>query len=78
MKNSTRLSGHELESEGAPYRTIVGLKKPFKANVTGTGGMGFGLCSCGARSGDLMSGNKRKAWHRAHKEEIRATQKETK
>lgn len=64
----TRLSGHELLSEGAPYD---GKKRRISSYYGGVSGEGRALCSCGALSDFLSSANKRKAWHRAHKEEIR-------
>ena len=36
-----------------------------------TGGHGIGVCSCGATSEKLPSGAQRRAWHRAHKDEMR-------
>lgn len=35
---------------------------------------GFGICECGLRSEVLPSNNKRKQWHREHKEAIRKAQ----
>jgi hypothetical protein len=66
---TNRLSGHELEHEGAPFR---GDGRKIRAGWGGTGSIGHGKCSCGALSPELTSGTQRKAWHRAHKDEIRA------
>ena len=65
-KQNTRLPGHELYSEGAPFDA-----KGRRVGWMGTSGVGRGKCSCGAMSLELTSANKRKAWHRAHKDEIR-------
>lgn len=64
----SRLAGHELYSEGAPYDSDG---KFVNTNWGGTAGVGRGKCSCGEMSPELPSGTKRKAWHRAHKEEMR-------
>jgi hypothetical protein len=65
---SNRMPGHELVAEGAPHdpkgrrvSTIYG----------GVSGAGCAKCSCGELSPGLDSANKRKLWHRAHKEELR-------
>lgn len=68
---SARLAGHELRHEGAPYD-----EAGRRLNVIwgGTSGTGRGKCSYGKLSAALPSGNMRKAWHRAHKAEVRAEQ----
>lgn len=66
----SRLAGHELTSEGAPHDAKGRPAYPVRYGY-GTGGTGRGKCSCGALSGVLDSGTKRKAWHRGHKDEIR-------
>jgi hypothetical protein len=65
----SRLSGHELIGEGAAYDA----KGKYRVQEIwgGTAGTGKGKCSCGALSPELTSGTKRKAWHRAHKDELR-------
>ena len=68
-KLSGHLSGHELYSEGAPFDA---LGRPVNVWQGGTGGIGRGKCSCGEMSDVLNSGNKRKQWHREHKDTIRA------
>lgn len=60
------LTGHGLLHEGAAFSGND--YRPY----LGTGGTGYARCSCGAKSAVLTSGNLRKAWHRAHKEEIRS------
>lgn len=66
---STRLAGHELRDEGAPYD---GRGRKIWQNRWTTSGRGRAKCSCGALSPELPSGTQRKAWHRAHKAEVRA------
>lgn len=66
---SAPLSGHGLIREGAPFRDDGSM---MIARSHGTGGTGRGMCSCGALSEVLTSGNQRKAWHRKHKDEVRA------
>lgn len=65
----SRLPGHELISEGAPFDAKGRPEFPSRSGY-GTGGKGRGKCSCGALSDVLDSGTKRKAWHRGHKENI--------
>lgn len=67
----SRLAGHELISEGAPFDIKGHPAFPARSSY-GTGGTGRGKCSCGALSDVLDSGTKRKVWHRGHKEEIRS------
>lgn len=57
-----RLAGHELPNEG---RT----REPNGSPVNGRGRI---RCSCGMRSPALPSTSQRRAWHRDHKEDIRA------
>lgn len=67
---NVRLSGHTLRYEGAPFHWQV----PYgwrRLNERGTAGRGVGMCSCGAHSSTLDSGQQRKAWHRDHKEALR-------
>jgi hypothetical protein len=65
-----RLAGHTLIGEGAPH-TSTGVR--VLRSWGGTYGTGHGKCSCGALSEELPSSTKRKAWHRAHKEDVRAS-----
>lgn len=65
----SRLAGHELISEGAPYDAKGRPAYPVRSGYS-TGGTGRGKCSCGALSDVLDSGAKRKGWHRGHKDEI--------
>ncbi len=66
---SNRLSGHTLRQEGRAFA---------KDRITGgwfllmLSSLGVGLCSCGDTSEELDSNAARKAWHRAHKDQIRA------
>ena len=66
----TRLSGHGLRSEGKPYEED-GRGGTRRADVYGEPD-GFGLCSCGERSGVLGSDADRKRWHKKHKEQVRS------
>lgn len=68
---AVRLAGHELLSEGSPF-VKEGRHSHLAHSHYGTGGTGRGKCSCGALSEVLDSGTKRKAWHRGHKDEVRA------
>lgn len=73
---NTRLSGHELLDEGAAY--VKAGRWSHRIHYRGTGGTGRGKCSCGMVSEVLDSGTKRKAWHREHKNTIRAEMEATK
>ena len=66
--HSTRLPGHGLRAEEA--RGDDGRGGTRRADVYGEPD-GFGLCSCGGRSGVLGSDADRRRWHKAHKDEIR-------
>jgi len=68
MSKNTRLAGHELVREGAPHNER-GYQE--RSAYSGTGGSGYGKCSCGELSGLLHSGNARQKWHREHKNTIR-------
>lgn len=70
MDTSTRLPGHGLRDEGKPFEDD-GRGNTRRADIYGEPD-GFGLCSCGARSGVLGLDADRKRWHKAHKDEIRA------
>ncbi|MCC5574527.1 hypothetical protein IMZ11_02590 [Microtetraspora sp. AC03309] len=71
MPENTRLSGHTLRSEGAPFSWTQNGGRYVRTRITWTG---KGLCSCGATSEELTSNNARKRWHRAHKDAIREGQ----
>jgi hypothetical protein len=61
------MPGHELLYEGSAHN-----ERGHQINFYGgVGGTGYGKCSCGKLSDILHSGNQRKVWHRAHKEELR-------
>ena len=70
-KANTRLPGHELWSEGAPYRRGDQAHVRCGGWMLGTSGEGYAVCSCGATSEVLTSANKRKQWHRDHKQTIK-------
>lgn len=69
----TLLLGHTLWAEGKGYGAYpcVSCSPAMAYDRIGTGGPGHARCSCGAVSPHLDSGTKRKAWHRAHKQQIR-------
>lgn len=69
---SNRMPGHELFGEGAPHDA---RGKRLLTMWGGTGGVGYGKCSCGKLSEMLYSGQARKKWHRAHKEALRKESK---
>ena len=72
MRN-TRLAGHGLRSEGAPYLLNEdGQWERSSRHLWTVGGPGRGLCECGATSPLTNSSNERKKWHAAHKAEVRA------
>lgn len=58
-----RLAGHELRHDGAPHDAEGRVIPPG----TITGGDGRALCSCGASSQVMVSGTRRRQWHREHK-----------
>ena len=60
------MKGHGLLFEGAPH-AVDRWGKVVRTNPFGVGGVGRGVCRCGAMSDMLDSANQRKAWHRAHK-----------
>lgn len=66
----TNLRGHALRSEGKPY--ILGGEEHelYVRNAACRWG-GVALCECGQVSGWLISDNKRKLWHRDHKNDVR-------
>ena len=71
MDTSTRLRGHGLLAEGKPFEDD-GRGGVRRADIYGEPD-GFGVCSCGARSGVFGLDADRKWWHReVHKPEIRA------
>jgi hypothetical protein len=66
-----RLRGHTLRDEGAAFEadpTVISRVRRVTWNTTG--GHGFGLCSCGAKSPVLGTGQARKDWHRDHKRSL--------
>jgi hypothetical protein len=66
-----RLAGHSLINEGAAFKDDPTLRSKSRRVIWNTtSGVGFGLCSCGARSPILDSANMRKAWHRNHKDNV--------
>ena len=71
---STILVGHHLLHEGAAHDDD-GHRYSY-GGYSGTSGTGRGKCSCGVLSPILQSGYQRRAWHRGHKEDIRAGREE--
>ena len=67
---STRLAGHGLWSEGWPVEKTPG-HGPGWRSLTRRAGPGRALCECGEMSPVLDSANKRKRWHKEHKEQAR-------
>lgn len=67
-RQNTRLIGHTLRSEGAPFAWTTNGGRYIHT----TGLSGVGLCSCGEVSEVEESGAARKRWHRTHKEQIQA------
>ena len=67
-RKNTRLSGHMLIREGAPFN----LSRKYIGVGWSSSGRGRGLCTCHELSDELNTANERKAWHRTHKAEIRA------
>lgn len=65
----SRMPGHELIREGAPFEADGRDSYPARWGS----GTGCGRCSCGALSEVLTSGAARKNWHRGHKDSIAAT-----
>ena len=68
----SRVPGHELIREGAPFEANGRSSYPARWG-SGTGGTGRGKCSCGALSEVLDSGAARKNWHRRHKDSVAAS-----
>lgn len=73
MPKNTRLSGHTLRSEGAPFRWSADSGRYVRINALygPATGDGFALCSCGTVSQMLHSNAERKRWHGLHKQQIR-------
>lgn len=67
----SRIQGHALRSEGAPHMPRSdGWERV--GHWSSVGGLGHGLCECGAFSPLAWSSNTRKRWHREHKAEVAA------
>lgn len=65
MKRKPQLivPGHTLLFEGAPFDN-----SKRRIGWTGTGGVGYGVCSCGyASRWEYSSAAQRKQWHHEHK-----------
>jgi hypothetical protein len=58
----TRVVGHALRHEGAPFDRDG--KLIHGGGFIHTSGVGRARCECGAMSEMLQSANQRKAWHR--------------
>jgi hypothetical protein len=67
-KESVRLRGHILVSEGAAMDDRGYRVGSYRT----TGGTGRARCGCGVLSEVFDSATKRKAWHRGHKATVRA------
>jgi hypothetical protein len=61
------LRGHALVFEGAAHNDAGGRMGTYMT----TSGFGRAKCECGEMSPNLSSANRRKDWHRDHKETIR-------
>ena len=69
----TRVSGHALKNEGAPFLHAEGGRLIRASGpYGGVSGEGRGVCTCGAISDVLASATQRRKWHRAHKAEVTA------
>jgi hypothetical protein len=69
----TRVKGHALRNEGAPFvvsETGDVVRVSAYTYVMGTAGYGRALCECGAVSPLVDSAGQRQRWHRAHKAEV--------
>lgn len=66
---SSRVSGHALRHEGAPYDELGNLIRRGWY-YTSTDGPGRALCECGTLSPEFSSRRRRRIWHRAHKQAI--------
>ena len=76
MKN-TRVAGHSLRKEGAPYYLALCERCQDNAHEHGSwtdesglrsmNKVGHGLCSCGALSPHMDGDRTRRRWHMTHK-----------
>ena len=65
-KPALKVPGHTLVYEGAPFDNTG-----KRIGWTGTGGWGYGRCSCGyASRWEYEFGSERKAWHNEHKRAV--------
>lgn len=73
VKRNTRIPGHGLQREGRAHdetgRYIGGYYSGALGDGRGTS-VGYGLCSCGAKSPELPSTGARKRWFNEHKAEV--------
>ena len=67
-----RVKGHTLRAEGAAHEARNSSDRATRQKWNSISGTGFGICSCGARSPILNTGQERKDWHRDHKREVSA------
>jgi len=65
----TRLAGHSLFREGAPYQGLAGAQE--QVGRVSVAGPGRARCSCSVKSGRLATAAARRAWHREHKDAVR-------
>jgi hypothetical protein len=61
-----RVPGHELQHDGAPHDDDGRVIPPG----TRTSGDGRARCSCGTSSQVMVSGTRRRQWHREHKAQV--------
>ena len=63
---NTRLAGHALQHEGKPH--VPGATSRWVRVYASSSGVA--LCECGGTSRVLDTDVARKAWHRAHKQDV--------
>lgn len=76
----TVVVGHGLLCEGAAFRDGSCTTTPCAGHLmhrhrvrwNSVGGPGHALCACGVLSPHLPSAAQRRAWHRAHKQDVPA------
>lgn len=71
MTEFTRVSGHYLLNEGAPFN-IYKNRITNGARYITSAGEGRALCSCGQLSDAFPSAYARRNWHKIHKADVKA------
>jgi len=66
----TRVAGHGLWSEGAPYMIDEDGNWTRSGHFHTVSGVGRGVCECGAASPVTNSSGGRKKWHAEHKAKV--------